>query len=86
MSPKPFTNDLPPSELGDAEPRVVKKEEDDDGEDTEILAAQIRAMQERLERVRTKRIRLGQGRIIKRENSPIQVGGFHGGVIDLTED
>ena len=51
-----------------------------------LSQAQIRDMQERLDRARTKRARRSQDRVVKREHSPIRVGDVHGGVIDLTED
>jgi len=70
----------------DAKPLVLKDEDDDSAEDLDALEAQIQAIRQRMDRAKKKRVRGSQPRIVKREPSRIQVGGFDGGVIDLTDD
>ncbi|KAH9833229.1 uncharacterized protein C8Q71DRAFT_774721 [Rhodofomes roseus] len=74
-------------ELEDERSSMVKDEDDESADDLDTLEAQMQAIRRRIDSARTKKIRgSGQRRIVKREPSPIQVGGFNGGVIDLTDD
>ncbi|KZT71913.1 hypothetical protein DAEQUDRAFT_763401 [Daedalea quercina L-15889] len=87
----PFANaiieDLSTKETGDVKPPDVKDEVENDADDVEAIEAQMQALRERLDRAKTKRARGSQPpRFVKRESSPIRVGQFNGGVIDLTSD
>ncbi|EPS95264.1 hypothetical protein FOMPIDRAFT_92811 [Fomitopsis schrenkii] len=78
---------------GDASP-VAKPEdeatpsvkEEDDVEDVDALEAQLSAIRQRIDRARANQTGRSGSRVIKRESSPIRVGRFHGGIIDLTDD
>ncbi|TFY64506.1 hypothetical protein EVJ58_g2557 [Rhodofomes roseus] len=79
--------DSPTEEIVDAKPPVLKDEEDDSTDDLDALEAQlIQTIRQRIDRVKSKRSRASQRGIVKREPSPIRVGGSSGGVIDLTDD
>ncbi|TFY64528.1 hypothetical protein EVJ58_g2561 [Rhodofomes roseus] len=84
---EPPTEDrLSTTDAEDAKPLVVKGEVDDGVEDVDALEAQIRALRQRVDRANTMKAHGGQSRVVKREVSPIRLGGFNGGVIDLTDD
>ncbi|KAH9833222.1 uncharacterized protein C8Q71DRAFT_194681 [Rhodofomes roseus] len=67
---------------------LVLKDEDDDDEAAEfnILRTQMRSLQEQLDRMEKRRTQARRLNTVKREPSPVRVGAFNGGVIDLTDD
>ncbi|KAH9933752.1 uncharacterized protein B0H18DRAFT_981869 [Fomitopsis serialis] len=65
---------------------LFKDEEDESADDADAIEAQIQALRQRLDRTKSRKTRRSQSRFVKRETSPIRVGGFNGGVIDLTDD
>lgn len=73
-------------EAEDIKPRALKGEDEVDAEDLDALKAQMRAIRRKINKAQTRKSRRGQSSGVKREPSPIEVGDFGGGVIDLTED
>jgi len=67
-------------------PSSPKGEGDDGNEDLDELQAQMRAIRRKINRAQARKSRRSQSIAVKRESSPIEVGAFHGDVIDLTED
>ncbi|KAH9833223.1 uncharacterized protein C8Q71DRAFT_860493 [Rhodofomes roseus] len=55
-------------------------------DDLDALEAQMRVLQERIERARMRGNHSPQPRVIKREQSVIHLGQFRGSIIDLTDD
>ncbi|KAI0732732.1 hypothetical protein C8Q72DRAFT_942747 [Fomitopsis betulina] len=74
----------PAAEFGDDATPPVKDE--DDVEDVDALEAQLSAIRQRIDHARAKNAGRSRSRVVKRESSPICVGRFHGGIIDLTDD
>ncbi|KAH9933756.1 uncharacterized protein B0H18DRAFT_981887 [Fomitopsis serialis] len=70
----------------DVKPRARKGEDEDDAEDLDALKAQMRAIRRKINKAQIRKSQRGQSSAVKREPSPIEVGDFDGGVIDLTED
>ena len=53
---------------------------------TWVLQAQLLAIRQRIDRAKALQTGGSASRVMKREVSPIRVGRFHGGIIDLTDD
>ncbi|KAH9933757.1 uncharacterized protein B0H18DRAFT_981894 [Fomitopsis serialis] len=70
----------------DAKPLRTKGEDDDGAESLNALEAQMEALRQKIDRARAQNGQGSQFRVVKREPSPILVGHFNGGIIDLTED
>ncbi|KAH9933753.1 uncharacterized protein B0H18DRAFT_1115135 [Fomitopsis serialis] len=69
-----------------ASPSSSKGEGDDGDDNLTALQAQMRAIRRKITKAQIRKIQRDQSTGIKREESPIDAGEFHGGVIDLTED
>ncbi|KAH9933759.1 uncharacterized protein B0H18DRAFT_1115140 [Fomitopsis serialis] len=71
---------------GDFKLFVVKVEVEDDEADLKVIRAQLRTLQEQLDRIENNRSQSNRSVVTKREPSPVRVGNLQGNVIDLTED
>ncbi|TFY57659.1 hypothetical protein EVJ58_g6894 [Rhodofomes roseus] len=75
------------SHAEEVKPLVLKDEdEDDEAAEFNILRTQMRSLQEQLDRMEKRRTQARRLNNVKREPSPVRVGAFNGGVIDLTDD